>query len=121
MSNRSIRVNELVKREISTLLHTAYRSESTGITITEVSIAPDLRAGRVYYSVLGEAEALAHAARFFKRAGTDIQQSVAKTVVLKYTPKLRFLHDPSLERGAHILQILDDIEPTSPGFREHED
>ena len=53
MAKRKIRVNELLKREISDLLHTRYRS--CGIhNHYGVDVSPDLRTGIVLYSVLGD-------------------------------------------------------------------
>ncbi|SVB47181.1 uncharacterized protein METZ01_LOCUS200035, partial [marine metagenome] len=52
MGQRTQRVNELIKREISSYLHIRYRSESVYWTITDVSVSADLRNGTVAYSVL---------------------------------------------------------------------
>ena len=42
MAKRKIRVNELLKREVSDFLHTRYRSEAVYITVTGVDVAPPL-------------------------------------------------------------------------------
>lgn len=115
MSQRTVRVNELIKREISGLLHTRYQAEAVYITISEVDVAPDLRQARVFYSVLGDAVRQVEAAEFFQRYGRDIRQRVGKMVVLKYLPALHFIHDPSLERGSQINAILDSLETDDPG------
>ena len=60
MSNRTLRINELVQREISAYLHTRYQSEAVRITITSVRVSPDLHEGRVFYSVLGGKPARSH-------------------------------------------------------------
>jgi ribosome-binding factor A len=39
---------------------------------------------------------------------------VARGVVLKYTPHLKFVIDQSIERGNRVLEILDELEKTSP-------
>ncbi|HYP16009.1 MAG TPA: ribosome-binding factor A, partial [Opitutus sp.] len=56
MSNRTLRVNELLQRELSDILRKRYQSESVAITITEVRVAPDLRDARVFVSVVGSEE-----------------------------------------------------------------
>ena len=53
MGERKIRVGELVKREISRIIHERWRSESVKITLTEADVSPDLKRARIYYSVLG--------------------------------------------------------------------
>lgn len=112
MGQRSIRVNELVKREISDILHTRYRQEALGVTIAEVDVAPNLRHARVYYSVLeGEAGTSAwEVERFFAAEGTEIRRQLSKRVILKYLPRLEFIEDDALARGARINALLDEID-----------
>lgn len=110
MSSRSVRVNELVKREISTVLHTNYRERAVAVTITEVDVSPDLRNARIYYSVIGDAEAVEKAEQFFNKEHKNIRQFLAKTVVLKYLPKLKFKHDDSIARGVRVLDLLNEID-----------
>jgi len=107
--SRSVRVNELLKREISTILHTDYREQATAITITEVETAPDLRQARVFYSVLGDELTARKADSFFGGHHREIRQKVARTVVLKHLPHLRFVRDYSFERGNRIVELLDEI------------
>lgn len=110
MSQRIIRVNELIKREISELLHTRYQAEATLITIMEVDTSPDLRNAKVYYSVFGDTLAEAKARRFFLKRTSDIRSMVARKVILKYLPNLEFIYDPSIRRGMEITQILDELD-----------
>ena len=39
-----------------------------------------------------------------------IRMAMSQKVVLKYTPEIRFQIDDSVERGNHILDILDQLE-----------
>jgi len=110
VSQRSVRVNELVKREISDFLHSRYREQTAPITITEADVSPDLRNARIYYSVLGDDAAIAQAADFFSRKHKEIRRHLGSTVILKYTPQLRFHHDAALERGSRVLELLDELE-----------
>ena len=54
MSNRIVRINELVQREINDILRRRYTAEAVAITVSEVRVAPDLRDGRVFVAILGE-------------------------------------------------------------------
>ncbi|GHC09110.1 30S ribosome-binding factor RbfA [Cerasicoccus arenae] len=110
MSSRSVRVNELIKREISTVLHTNYRERTIGLTITEADVSPDLRSAYIYYSVIGDAAAVESAERFFSKEHKNIRQFLSKVIVLKYLPKLRFKHDDSYARGSRILDLLEEID-----------
>jgi len=53
MSNRTLRVNELIQRELSAILRQRHQSEAVAVTITEIRVSPDLRDARVFVSVIG--------------------------------------------------------------------
>ncbi len=119
MSKRMIRVNELLRRELSEQLRQRYRDSAAAVTISEVDTSPDLRRASIYYAVLGGAPALHQAEQLFRRIGKDLRQQVARRVTLKYMPAFEFIHDPSMERGAHILGLLDDLD-TAEENQSHE-
>lgn len=110
MGQRTTRVNELVKREISSILHTDYRDSAVYITISRVSISPDLRTGIVFYSVIGDDFQVARAQSLLGRIGRDLQRKAFKAVVLKYSPQLRFEYDPSMAEGERVLNLLDEVD-----------
>jgi ribosome-binding factor A len=53
MSKRTVRINELMMQEISDIIHTKWRSETICVTITGVSVSPDLRNASINYSMVG--------------------------------------------------------------------
>lgn len=119
MGQRVVRVNELLKREISQVLHTRFQNEAVAITILEVEAAPSLRKAKVFYSTIGDDGAQAEAEAFFRRFGGAIQHEVAQKVVLKFFPHLEFRHDPAGERGARLNALLDELgldDPHPPPF-----
>lgn len=121
MGERKIRVGELIKRELSMALHGRWRSESVAITLTEVDVAPDLKKARVYYSVLGNREAVAKAGKFLMSVRNELRRIVGKNIKIKYTPELNFVYDPSVERGMRILEVMDDIEREERGGDSEEE
>jgi ribosome-binding factor A len=60
--------------------------------------------------VIGDAKAIKEAQAFFKRIGKELRQRVMSRVTLKYFPRFDFMYDPSLERGAEILNLLDQLD-----------
>lgn len=109
MSQRTVRINELLRHEISEQLHSRWRGESVRITITAVEISPDLRDARIFYAVLGGNEEKAAARRLLERAMKTLRMEVAKRVILKYTPAYRFIEDRGAEQGVSLLNRLDEI------------
>ena len=110
MSNRTVRVNELVQREISDILRKRYQSEAVAITISEVRVSPDLRDARVFVSVVGSEEVAEEKLRWLRSKAGEIREEVGRRIVLKYLPKFDYMLDKSAIRGARILQVLDEIE-----------
>jgi ribosome-binding factor A len=114
MSNRIIRVNELVQREISDILRKRFQSESVVVTITEVRVSPDLHDARVFVSVVGDDELATAKLRWLRSKAGEIREEVARRVVLKYLPKFEYVLDQSAIRGTRILKMLDEIERPAP-------
>ncbi|MEO5959647.1 MAG: 30S ribosome-binding factor RbfA [Opitutaceae bacterium] len=111
MSNRTLRVNELLQREISDILRKRYQSEAVTITISEVRVTPDLREGRVFVSVVGDDETVEQRLKWLRSRAAQIREEVGKRIVLKFLPKFDYVLDTSVARGTRILQLLDAIEP----------
>jgi len=110
MSQRISRINELLRREVSEQMRRYYRSETAAITISDVDCATDLRHARIYFSVLGDEQDIQRAEALFRKIGKDLRQRVSKHVILKYFPRFDFIYDPSLERGAGINELLDQLD-----------
>lgn len=113
MTKRTVRVNELIKREISNLIHTFYQSETVFITITEVNVSPDLRQATVYFSVLGDALQYKEASQFFHKHKSEIKRKLGKNITLKYLPNLKFVPDSSIEKGTRLISKMTDIDADS--------
>ena len=77
MSNRIVRINELVQREISDILRQRHTAEAVGITISEVRVAPDLRDGRVFVAIIGDKETVADRFRWLQRKSPEIREELA--------------------------------------------
>ncbi len=110
MSNRNVRVSELLKREISDILHTRYQDRSVALTITGVDVAPDHSNARVYYSSLVDGYDQVKTQNFLNSNAGRIRFELGKRIVLKRMPALQFQYDESLERGARMTELLDSFE-----------
>lgn len=109
MGQRVVRVNELIKREISHLLHTRHRSESVDISILSVDTSPDLRNAKVYFATHGDAEKRVAAERFFGRHAGEIRRMVGRAVRLKYLPRLDFRYAIGADEEERLNRLLDDM------------
>ena len=118
MSNRIVRINELVQREISDILRQRHASEAVAITVSEVRIAPDLRDGRVFVAILGDADAVADRFRWLQKKAPEIREELARRIVLKFLPRLTYVLDTSSDKVARVLRVMDEVEHESSKPKE---
>jgi ribosome-binding factor A len=112
-SARIIRVNELLKREIAADIMRLFNNssfDSAAITVTRVQTAADLRDANVHISIFGHEEERTDMIRFLNRHRKEIQARMSKHVIIKYTPRLHFKLDTSIENGDRVLGILEQLD-----------
>jgi ribosome-binding factor A len=91
MKHRQLRVNELVKRELSGIIAREMNFDAALVSI----LGADNRD-----NVIDKLEACRPA----------LQAELSRHVILKYTPHLIFHLDESIKRGARVLEILNDLD-----------
>jgi ribosome-binding factor A len=109
MKHRQLRVNELVKRELSAIIARQINFEDVLVSINAVDVTPDLKSAHVFVSILGQATGASVLGKL-EAHRPALQAELSRHVVLKYTPHLVFHLDDSIERGARVLEILQDLE-----------
>ena len=109
VKHRLLRVNELLKRELSSLIAREVSFDSALVTVNQVDVSPNLKNAHVFVSVLGSEPKTAVMAKL-EAHRTILQADLAKHVVLKYTPHLVFHIDDSIERGTRVIEILQELE-----------
>ena len=112
MKHRLLRVNELLKRELSTIIAREIVFDNALVTVNHVDATPDLKNAHAYVSVL-PVEAGPAAITKLEESRVVLQTQLAKHVVLKYTPHLIFHLDKSIERGSRVIEILREIDTPS--------
>src|SRR5215831_15716384 len=110
-SLRLQRVRELLKRAIGETIRREFQVSEAGlVTVNDVDVAGDLHSAVVFISILGNADQQKRGLDLLTRHRKRIQGLVARAVVLKYTPTLKFLIDDSVARGNRVLQIIEELE-----------
>ncbi len=106
------RVNEQVKRELSNLIRQHLPVERYGlISVTEVEVARDLKTANVYISTIGATTQQAEEAIIaLKKIRIGLQHDLSRKITMKYTPHLLFKQDHGIERGQHMVKLLDALE-----------
>lgn len=114
MSLRTLRVCELIKRELGVIVGRELKFDAPLVTIRAVDITPDLKNAHVFVSVIGTPGQKKQAIAALEGARQHLQHELSRRVILKYTPHLHFQLDESIERGTRVLSLLDEIAPTLP-------
>jgi ribosome-binding factor A len=107
---RPARVGERIREELSLLLQRKVNDPGLApVTITEVSITPDLKIAHVNYSALVGEEERKPVAQALRRAEGFLRRELGKVLGLRYAPELHFHYDDSYDRGARIDTLLKEI------------
>ena len=110
-SHRALRVRELLKREIGEAIRRELPVGQAGvITVNAVEMSGDLKQATVFIGFFGTAEQQRTGLAMLRDNRTRLQDLVAKSVILKYTPRLRFVVDESVARGNRVLDIIAELE-----------
>src|SRR5437879_2579083 len=109
MKHRMLRVNEVVKRELSGIIAREMSFEGALVSVNHVDVTSDLKNAHVFVSVLGSEAGESVINRLASHRAT-LQAELARHVTMKYTPHLIFHLDSSIERGTRIIEILQEIE-----------
>ena len=111
--DRLERVNALLRREIGEALYKVFAGESidlAAITVTNVRCARNLREATVSVSIFGHDDERPALLRKLAGKAKELQSLISRDLTLKYTPRLRFSLDGSLEAGDRVLDVLSHLD-----------
>lgn len=115
MSNRIQRINEIIRQEISHQIRFGLKDPRLTdlVSVLKVDTTGDLRYAKVYISVYDKEEKKAQVIEVLNKAAGFLRKSVGQKLKTHYTPELIFQLDDSMEYGAHIDEILRDLNKKS--------
>lgn len=113
-SNRIGRINEEIQRELASLIPSVKDPRVTGmISVTAVDTTPDLKYAKIYISVLDKSDC-EQVLKGLKSAAGWLRRELGRSLNLRNTPELTFVRDDSIDKGAHILEMLRNPEVVKP-------
>lgn len=108
--SRSERVADAVRRELANLIRQEVRDPRLDlVNITGVDVSRDLSVAKVYVNFItepDETELVTRLAALNKAAGF-LRSQLARRVVMRATPELRFYYDETGRRGTHLSALID--------------
>ena len=111
-SNRIARINEEIQRQISADIRRLKDPRVSGsgmVSVTRVDTTGDLRYAKIYVSVLDKSQEK-DVLKGLKSAGGFLRRELGSALGLRYTPELILEGDDSIAYGAHILEVMHDVE-----------
>ena len=106
------RINDAVAKELAIALGNVREPKviNNFVSVTRAEVAPDLKYATVYFSCIGDFK---EAEAGLKKCTGMLRHHLATTLNLRITPELNFRKDGSMEHGARIAQLLEDIKSDS--------
>lgn len=109
--SRPDRVGDQLRAELAELIAREVHDPGIGfLTITRVTVTPDLQQARVYYTTIGDERQRKETGRALGRATPFLRRQVGSRLRLKHVPALEFFFDESIERQDRIERIILDIQ-----------
>lgn len=111
-SNRIDRISEEVMKALAEALRNVKdpRVQNGLVSITHCEVTGDLRYAKVYISVFDSDEQAKEVMKGLKSASGWLRREVGHKVQLRYAPELVFNLDSSMTHGAHISQVINELE-----------
>jgi ribosome-binding factor A len=108
--SRPDRVADQIRSEIASLLARDVRDPGVGfVTLTRVTVTPDLQHVRVRYTSLGDEETRAASGRALARAAPFLRRQLGSRLRLKRVPELQFIYDESIAGQDRVEQLLNEF------------
>jgi len=111
MTRRTERVNDTIRVELSDLIKRRVKDPRICqlTTVTQVITSADLKHAKIFISVMGSEDEKSETLKHLKSATGYLRTELSKRLTMRHTPELIFEQDDSIERGAHLLELIDRV------------
>lgn len=121
-TRRSEQVADQVQITVGEMLLGQLHDPRIGFTtVTDVKMSPDLRFARIFVSVYGDLDTRKKTLEGLQAAQGFIRRELGHKLGLRFTPEIAFEYDTSVEYGAHIEEVLQQIKKPVPDGSDEED
>ena len=108
--DRTRRVAELIRRALADIIRDRLPDRGLGLlSITATEVTRDLSRATVFISLLGEEEDQERATKILNEESSALRHELSRTLNLRHTPEIEFRYDFSIERGARLSRLIDDL------------
>ena len=112
--DRTRRVAELIRRALADIIRDRLPDHGLGLlSITATEVTRDLSRATVFISLLGEEEDQERVTKTLNEESSALRHELSRTLNLRHTPEIKFRYDLSIERGARLSRLIDDLSISS--------
>ena len=112
--DRTRRVAELIRRALADIIRDRLPDRGLGLlSITATEVTRDLSRATVFISLLGEEEDQERVTKTLNEESSVLRYELSRTLNLRHTPEIKFRYDLSIERGARLSRLIDDLSISS--------
>ena len=112
--DRTRRVAELIRRALADIIRDRLPDRDLGLlSITATEVTRDLSRATVFISLLGEEEDQERVTKILNEESSALRHELSRTLNLRHTPEIKFRYDLSIERGARLSRLIDDMSISS--------
>lgn len=103
------RIESLIRKELgATLLRYPKDRIFVGVTITAVDVSPDLAVAKIFFSLFDNIF-IEDAIHVLQREDRFLRKILAKSLNLRITPKLIFVHDDSIRKSQELMKLINSV------------
>ncbi len=117
---RARRVGEQIRQELADILWREMKDPRVhGVTINAVDVTSDLEHAKVWYTLLAGEDA--EISKALTRAAGFLRTELSHRMRMRVVPKLTFQYDRSIERGAHLSQLIEQALEEDKRFHKDDE
>lgn len=110
---RTDRIAQLLQRKLALLIQREIKDPRLPglITVSSAEVSKDLGHAKIYFTVFNGDPIVAQTV--LNTAASFLRSAVAKDLSLRTVPQLHFVHDKSVEYGARLSRLIDQVNQSS--------
>ena len=114
-SMKNTRINGEVQRVLAEVIRGEIKDPriSPLTSVVSVEVAPDLKTCKAWISVYGDEEAQKATLEGLRSAEGFIRKELARRIILRNTPEIRFIVDQSIAYGVKMSKLIDEVNRTN--------
>ncbi|HEY3121798.1 MAG TPA: 30S ribosome-binding factor RbfA [Vicinamibacteria bacterium] len=113
-ARRTERLGEEIREGVAEILGGQLKDPRIGfVTVTRVSLTPDLRTARVHVGVLGDAAQRDKTLAGLRQAAGFVRRTLGRRLRVRHTPELLFEYDEGLDATDRVARLLEEVRAES--------